>query len=263
MQIHLILLPLLLQFAAVFASPPFYWYGWNPKDGWNPATGGVSPGNSQPGNVPVVAQGGSSTTTPPSLGTGSPSNTVSNATLPSQPGGTAATNTPFPIGGGNGGGNGGGGNNGGGGGGDDDCSDDEDDDDDEGSGSGNGSGNGSGSGSGNVTTTNSTSSDSANSTSSDSVASAGSPTGKSVCDATSTIQDKGYLVMANIWSGGSGGHQCAQTLTGGTGNGIAWETDWTWDSTGIASFAMANAQGKFQCGPVSSIGSLQSTFQWE
>lgn len=92
--------------------------------------------------------------------------------------------------------------------------------------------------------------------------SGGEPTGQKVCDATSTITDKGYYVMANIWGGGAGGngHQCAETLSGGSANGVAWQTEWSWQGNSVVSYAMAYPQQI--CGPLSSFSSIQTNWQW-
>ena len=260
MHCNIILLLLVAAgFDRVCAAPsnPYWWYGWNPQQGWTPETGtspvtDVHVPDNVPNQPPIILK---------PIGTGvlhhTKTQTHSSATssIPSAPP-TGGASTGIGDGAGS----------------------------DTGSDTGEGGGSDGTSGGGivpintqpitsrpafsNQTIPATGNPNPANETSGDdstSTVSAGNPTGSQVCDSTSVINYKGYYVMANIWdqNAGGGGKQCAQTLTGGTGKGIAWSTDWQWSGNSIASFAMANGQVPMTpCGPVSSLGPIQTEFQW-
>lgn len=85
-----------------------------------------------------------------------------------------------------------------------------------------------------------------------------------MCDATSTLTDDGYTIMANIWGATPGvdGDQCAQAAGTG-GSGVAWSTTWNWTSgDNIKSFANANGNSAVPCKAVNDITSISSTWSW-
>ena len=88
--------------------------------------------------------------------------------------------------------------------------------------------------------------------------------GSSVCDATSTVSDNGYTIMANTWGASSGvsGSQCARG-EGTSGSGIAWTTTWNWNGgTNVKSFANANGNSLTPCKAVGEIASIPSSWAW-
>lgn len=85
----------------------------------------------------------------------------------------------------------------------------------------------------------------------------------SLCTQYAYYQDNGYEFNNNIWGSGSAtsGSQCTY-YNGRSGNGVAFNSDWTWrgNDNAVKSYVYANRM--FTRRPVSNIGSLPTTVRW-